>query len=251
MQQQIGIKVHRLVPQRGDRARSGRELRDVAQRAADVAKHLLPGERFCSEGQRRRRCEEPLEVRDDVNVRAVRDGGRLVLGIDRPVELREQRGLSIRRIFMREETVRDAHLVQVRVRGEAEDARVLVLHPETPDTLLAGRDIRDDRRLARDAVHSGPQRERLDRVIRDRLEQAEAEERRRLPARDRVRLARDEFADGGIDRSGLEQRAAERFERIENAVHRASETRHKNLAYSAGRGSRMAGHTGHVVEDRP
>ena len=83
------------------------------------------------------------------------------------------------RQLLREQFVRDAHLVAVRVTAEGSQRRVLRLPAESADTRLPGPDVRHDRGRAADAVAIAIVgiRERQDRVVGNRLDETGAERR--------------------------------------------------------------------------
>jgi len=122
---------------------------------------------------------------------------------------------------------------------------------EPADTGLAARNVGDHRGAAGNAVRLAGARVGENRAVGNRFDQPGAEQRSGQALGDDIRLGRNDFLRRGIDREVLQQRAAQRGERIELPVHHPPEARLEDRARSTGRLRGVACHAGDIIEDGP
>ena len=181
----------------------------MARRAAERAKDLLAVARTAASTpapDRRQQAHEAGEVVDPAPARLWIDD---VFGIGNAIARLHPIGGDAERQLVREEIVRNAHLVAVRVGTEGEQGGVLPFPPEPSDARLAGREIDDARRPAADAVAIAVGRilERQELIVADRLDEAGAKEWNRNPPReDRRIIGQARLAAVAGHREQLEQR---------------------------------------------
>jgi len=233
-----------------DRVIAADHHRPVAGVAVDLCEQPLPGKRRRRLAQRRRRRQQAHEVGRGVDVAAPGGGVGRVLEAGRRDEARQQRLVGVGCVLVREEAVGDAHLVAIRVAGEAKQAGVLRLPAEAADATLAADDVVDDRGAAADPVGLRPRRIEEDLGIGDRFDQAGAEERRGQPLGDDIGLVRDPFQRRRVDGELLQQRAAQLGEGIESTLLAPAEPGDGGRTGAAADWRRVTSGAGVVVEDR-
>ncbi len=184
---------------------------------------------------------------------------RVFLVFDEPADLAQRRWIegqyraAERRVLDRLQRARDAHLVQVRVRGERHEAGVLVLPTEAADADGAVRlENRHGDHLAGDASFALPRLrvgDREERVRVDRLDEAGAEGVGGHPEGADVLEAGHALLDGGVDRPIVDERPAGRIDEGSCGVE-MSRAQFGDLADCAGDGVLVAFRTGLGVIDR-
>ena len=222
-----------------DRVIAADHHRPVAGVAVDLREQPLPGKRRRRLAQRRRRRQQAHEVGRGVDVAAPGGGVGRVLEAGRRDEARQQRLVGVGCVLVREEAVGDAHLVAIRVAGEAKQAGVLRLPAEAADGTLAA-----------DPVGLRPRRIEEDLGIGDRFDQAGAEERRGQPLGDDIGLVRDPFQRRRVYGELLQQRAAQLGEGIESTLLASAEPGDGGRTGAAADWRRVTSGAGVVVEDR-
>ncbi len=252
VQQEVGVGADRLAADRRFEGRivRGRPLRHVARGAADRGEDRLAG--HARSRRLRRRREIALEVRhaiDELVALAVGD----VLRIGDRVAIGEPFVVAVGRVLGGDQPVGQAHLVAGGVGGEGEHRRDLRLPAEASGAkrALGGRLERTHPvHPTGDPVTVEVLRILVggDRRVGDRFDHAEGHRAVGHPDDHHVRFARHELAAADARGLGLQQRAADRLEVLEDVLVLEAEVGDRDVAPAADR-RRMATLAVALVED--